>query len=52
MFKILIEIKESKKRVEIHEISCSGCITKYFHNAIYRKSVIGLKKNEVSHLGY
>jgi len=28
MFTILIEIKEAKKHVEIHETSCSGCITK------------------------
>jgi len=49
MFKILIEIKGSKKCVEIHETSCSDCIMKYFHNAIYR-GVIGTKKNGVSHM--
>jgi len=51
MFKILIEIKGSKKHVEIHETSCSDCITIYFHNAIHR-SVFGPKKKEVSHMEY
>jgi hypothetical protein len=52
MFKILIDIKESKKCVEIHETSCSDCITKTFIMQYTEKCVFGPKKNEVSHLGY
>jgi hypothetical protein len=47
MFKILTEIKESKKRFEIHETSCSDCITKYgtFIMPYTGKCVFGPKKN-------